>query len=136
MEILRIKLAMLWLFWIVAFLIHMFLGFFEKGVIEKIIAGEFTGIQITPDTMLLFAIFMLVPLVMAFLSLTLKDKATRWANVVLGIVYTGLCVFDSIGTALICQNRGAWPLWTMKRRGGCRIFAIEAYPEHALLPVS
>ena len=97
---LRIKLAVLWLFWILAFLVHMFLGLFEKGVIEKIIAGEFAGIQITSDSMLFFAIFMLVPLVMAPMSLILKDKANRWANVVVGLVYTGLCVFDSIGTAV------------------------------------
>ena len=97
---LRIKLSVLWLFWIFGFLVHMFLALFEKGVIEKIIAGEFVGIQITSDSMLFFAIFMLVPLVMAPMSLLLKDKANRWANVVLGIVYTGLCVFDSIGTAI------------------------------------
>ncbi len=78
----------------------MFLALFEKGVIEQIIAGEFVGIQITSGAMLFFAIFMLVPLVMAPVSLILKDKANRWANVVVGIVYTGLCVFDSIGTAI------------------------------------
>jgi hypothetical protein len=97
---LKIKFAVLWLFWILAFLIHMFLGLFEKGVIEKIMTGEFAGTQITSDSMLFFAIFMLVPLAMAPLSLMLKNKANRWANVVLGIVYTGLCVFDSIGTAI------------------------------------
>jgi len=97
---LRIKLAVLWLFWIFGFFVHMFLALFEKGVIEQIIAGEFVGIQITSGAMLFFAIFMLVPLVMAPVSLILKDKANRWANVVVGIVYTGLCVFDSIGTAI------------------------------------
>ncbi len=100
MKDLKIKLAVLWLFWIMAFLVHMFLGLFEKGVIEKIITGEFAGIQITSNSMLFFAIFMLVPLVMAPVSLILKDKANRWANVIVGTVYTGLCVFDSIGTAV------------------------------------
>ena len=97
---LRTKLSVLWLFWIFGFLVHMFLALFEKGVIEQIIAGEFVGIQITSGAMLFFAIFMLVPLVMAPVSLILKDKANRWANVIVGIVYTGLCVFDSIGTAI------------------------------------
>jgi hypothetical protein len=97
---LKIKLSVLWLFWIFGFLVHMFLTLFEKGVIEQIIAGEFVGIQITSGAILFFAIFMLIPLVMAPVSLILKDKANRWANVVVGIVYTGLCVFDSIGTAI------------------------------------
>jgi hypothetical protein len=98
---LKIKLAVLWLFWIMGFLVHMFLALFEEDVIEQIIAGEFVGMQITSSAMLFFAIFMLVPLVMAPLSLILKDKANRWANMVMGVVYTGLCVFDSIGTAVI-----------------------------------
>jgi hypothetical protein len=98
---LRIKLAVLWLFWIMGFLVHMFLALFEEGVIEQIIEGEFVGMQITSSAMLFFAIFMLVPLVMAPLSLIVKDKANRWANIVLGVVYTVLCVFDSIGTAVI-----------------------------------
>ena len=31
---------------------------------------------------------------MAFLSLTLKDKANRWANIILGIIYAGLYLLD------------------------------------------
>ncbi|MFC1802773.1 DUF6326 family protein [Thermoproteota archaeon] len=100
MENLKIKLSVLWIFWILGFLVHMFLALFEEGAIEQIIAGEFAGTQITSVTMVLFAVMMLVPLVMAFMSLTLKDKVNRWANVVVGIFYTGLCVFDMIGTAI------------------------------------
>jgi len=33
---------------------------------------------------------MAIPSVMVFLSLTLKAKANRWANIILGIVYTGV----------------------------------------------
>jgi len=35
-----------------------------------------------------------VPLVMAVLSLTLKDKTNRWANVILGIFYVGFILFE------------------------------------------
>jgi len=30
----------------------------------------------------------LVPLIMAFLSMTLKDSINRWANIIVGIVFT------------------------------------------------
>ncbi len=93
----KIRLAVLWLFWIVAFLALMMMAFFETGTIEQIIAGEFAGLQITSELMFVTAILMLVPLVMAFLSVTLKDKANRWANMVIGIAYTGICLFDLIG---------------------------------------
>jgi hypothetical protein len=37
---------------------------------------------------------------MAFMSLILKDKANRWTNIILGLVYTGLCVLDLIGSVI------------------------------------
>jgi len=82
----------LWLFYDVAFLVDMVLGFMEPGAIEQIMAGGKEGMQIGPELLLLFAIILLVPLVMAFLSLTLKDSINRWANIILGIVFTGLMV--------------------------------------------
>ena len=82
MEDWKIKIAVLWLFWAVAFLIHMSMAFFEDA-----------DLVIEPKIMLPTAIIMLVPLVMAFLSLILKDLINRWANVVLGIFYTGFCLF-------------------------------------------
>jgi len=76
----KVRLSVLWLFYEVAFLVDMMLGSAESGAIEKI----------GPEILLLFAIILLVPLMMAFLSLTLKDSINRWANIILGIVFTGL----------------------------------------------
>jgi hypothetical protein len=44
---------------------------------------------------------MTIPSVMIFLSLSLKAKANRWANIILGIVYAGII----LGTFLM---GGAW----------------------------
>jgi hypothetical protein len=54
--------------------------------------------KIGQELLLFFAVMMLVPLVMAFLSLTLKDSTNRWANVIVGIVYTGFQLFALIET--------------------------------------
>ncbi|MCP8315748.1 MAG: hypothetical protein H3Z51_02640 [archaeon] len=56
--------------------------------------GEVGGWKIGPEFLLLGAILMLVPLVMAFLSLTLKDNTNRWANIIVGIVWIGLLHTD------------------------------------------
>jgi hypothetical protein len=96
----RIKISVLWLFWTVAFLISLVSVLFEPGAMTRITAGEMTGFQVTPELILLTTIMMLVPLVMAFLSLTLKDSINRWANMVLGIVYTGICLLDWLGSPL------------------------------------
>lgn len=90
----RIKISVLWLFWTVAFLVSLVSALFEPGAVARITAGEMAGFQVTPELILLTTIMMLVPLVMAFLSLTLKDSIDRWTNVVLGVVYTGICLFD------------------------------------------
>jgi len=45
---------------------------------------------IGPEILLLWGILLLVPLIMAFLSLTLKDSINRWANIIVGIVWIGL----------------------------------------------
>lgn len=42
--------------------------------------------------MLVLAISMLIPPVLAFLSLALKDKVNRWANIILGIVFAGFAI--------------------------------------------
>jgi len=71
----------------------------EPGVLNQFLnTGEIGGLKIGQELLLIFAVLMLVPLVMAFLSLTLKDSSNRWANVIVGIVYTGFQLFALVGT--------------------------------------
>jgi len=90
----KIKISVLWLFYTVAFLTVMSLGSLESGVLEHfMLTGEIGGMKVTPELLLIFAILILVPLIMAFLSLTLKNAANRWANIIVGIVYTVFQLF-------------------------------------------
>ena len=85
---------MLWLFYTIAFLAVLSLGSMEPGVLQTFLfTGEIGGIAITSELLLVFAVLMLVPLIMAFLSLTLKDAINRWANVIVGVVYTVFQLF-------------------------------------------
>ncbi len=94
----KIKISVLWLFWTAAFLITLVAALFEPGAIQQISVGVLAGMQMTPELILATVAMMLVPLVMAFLTLTLTGSVNRWANVVLGIAYTGICVFDWLGS--------------------------------------
>ncbi len=85
---------MLWLFYIVSALASGILGILEPGVIDQIMTGEVEGMKITPEFLLVFAILMLIPLVMAFLSLTLKNATNRWTNIIVSIVWIGLGLTD------------------------------------------
>ena len=90
----KIKISVLWLFTIVAGLASGILGLLEPGAIEQIMTGEVEGMIISPEFLFLFAIIFLIPLVMAFLSLTLKDSVNRWANIIMGVVWIVLSLTD------------------------------------------
>jgi uncharacterized membrane protein len=70
------------------------LRFLEPGMLEKIMAGETEGMQITHELLLVSAIIMVIPIFMVLLSLTLPYKANRRANVISGIFFIG---FDLVG---------------------------------------
>jgi uncharacterized membrane protein len=85
--------------WIVIGIIGVWMPFSEfytPGYVEEVISGFHEGDLITPEFMLVIAIIMLIPLVMAALSLTLKDKANRWANIIMGAVTGVLSFIDPI----------------------------------------
>jgi len=85
----------LWLIYDVAALAGGMLGIFEPDVLKEFVEkGTIEGTQIGPELLLFFAILLLVPLVMAFLSLTLKDSTNRWTNIIVGIVWTVLGLTD------------------------------------------
>ena len=92
MEDWKIKISVLWLFSEVAFLAHQILALMEPGVIAGIMEGEVEGMKIGTELILLFAILFLVPLIMAFLSLTLKDSINRWANIIVGAIFAALFI--------------------------------------------
>jgi hypothetical protein len=122
MEVLRWKtrIAVLWIFMAVAMSAHAVLSFMGREAAEEIWAME-----MGPGMMLLMALFWWVPLVMAVLSLTLKDSANRWANFVVGIVFTIINIVHLaehlaepsadmvllIGSTIVVTGLIAWFAW-------------------------
>jgi hypothetical protein len=78
---------------------------FRPGILDQMIAGELTvggtSVPISQAFLLTSAIIMAIPSVMIFLSLTLTAKANRWANIILGIVYTSIVLMTLL-------SGGAW----------------------------
>ena len=98
---------MLWLFAAVAFLAHQILVLMEPGIIAQLMAGQAEGQKIGPELILFFAILMLAPLGMAFLSLTLKDSMNRWANIIVGAVFALLWFAGVVDAVLSAYWGGA-----------------------------
>ena len=85
----KIKLSALWVAAMFLYVYGDIVGFMKPGAIEDYRIGiGATGASITQVTLLGIAIAMAIPSLMVFLSLTLKTKVNRWANIILGIVYT------------------------------------------------
>lgn len=90
MQEVKIKLSILWIVLMLTYLLgdmlRIFSGDFQAGAIDST--------QISQEMYLGMAILFVLPIVMAFLSLTLKSTANRWANIVLAIV---LFVINLVG---------------------------------------
>ena len=99
MEDVKIRISVLWIFVTLAALITTILYFIEPGILEGIIAGEILGTQVSHELLLIAALERLGPLIMAFLTVTLKNSINRWANIILGIVYTLLNIVSMIGAS-------------------------------------
>ncbi len=85
---------MLWIFSELASLSGAVIAFVEPGMINQIIAGEIQGELITLDLLLVLAILLLVQPLMAFLTLIMKEKINRWANMIVALVWTILGLAD------------------------------------------
>lgn len=93
----KIKISVLWLLFTGGMSASMILWLMGPGKIEGIMAGEMEGMQITAGLSMFFALFWLIPMIMAFLSLVLRYSANRWSNFVLGIIFALFDLFDVIG---------------------------------------
>ena len=97
MEDWKIKVSVLWLFIAINMTANTMLYFLVPGVIDNIMGGEIVGMQAGQELLLIMAImYFWIPLVMAVLSLNLKDKMDRRINIILGIFYFGFISFELI----------------------------------------
>jgi hypothetical protein len=94
MEDVMIRISVLWIFFAVAYSVHYAMYIFEPGALQKILSGETTVATRGVRLLLIGEAFIgwLIPLTMAFLSVTLGDMANRNLNMVLGGLYTFLGV--------------------------------------------
>ena len=86
----RIKLSGIWVALMLTYLL---------GDVLRIFSGDFSAgsigeMQISQGMYLGMAILMAIPILMVFLSLTLKHKANRWANIGVAVFFF---LFNGVG---------------------------------------
>ncbi len=89
----KVRISVLWLFSEVAFIGIMLLTLLKPGMVEQIISGNLQGVAIGQELLAGYAFIVLFPLVMAFVSVTVRDSVNRGANVVMGTVGVILSLF-------------------------------------------
>jgi hypothetical protein len=111
-ELLRWKarLSVLWVFMAVSMSAFMFLMFMMPDVLKELMAGRMEGEPLCEGVMVVYALFWLIPLVMAVLCLTLGNSPNRWLNFVLGIIVALLLIVD-IASNLAAGEAASVALW-------------------------
>ncbi len=82
----RIILSALWVARMLSSLQGDSTRFYDPVALKELVAGT-TEITVTNEMLLVMSIILAVPIFMSFLSLTLKDKANRWANLIIGVFF-------------------------------------------------
>ena len=93
MEQVKIKLSALW----VCLMLTYFLGDVLRIFSGDFEAGEIGGMAASQAIYLAVAIVLLIPIVMVFLSLTLKRPLNRWANIIVAIFLFGFSLVGFSG---------------------------------------
>ena len=93
----KIKLSALWAALMLLYIYADILSLFKAGAIEKMMEGFMGPFPVTQGSLLSASILMMIPAVMVFLSLTLKPKVNRLANVILGVLFTLVNISNLIG---------------------------------------
>ena len=83
----KIKLSALWVTVMFLFAYVDIMGRYQPGHIEDVIAGKMGPFPTTQVALLAAITLMAIPSLMVFLSIALKPKVNRWANIIVGILF-------------------------------------------------
>ena len=84
----KTKSAVLWILMAVFMSAHGVLALIEPGIINQVETGEWYLGWDPAQLLFGMSLFWIIPLWMAFLSVTLKGTANRWLNIIVGVVFT------------------------------------------------
>ena len=91
------KLAALWTS-LMFFIIYLdYFHLYMPGSIEDILAGKMFVFDITQVSLLAGLATITIPALMISLSATLPDKANRWTNIIVAVIYIPFVLFNLAG---------------------------------------
>jgi hypothetical protein len=102
---LKIRILVLWIFTGASITAEVALYLYKNGLIAEIISGD-AGIG--PVELVIWTCRWLVPFVLAFLTVLLRDKASRMLNLVFGAIFLVFNIFQFAARAATEQDLPAF----------------------------
>lgn len=84
----KVLLSTLWVFALLNYLYCDVVGLMDSGVLKGYLAGNVSGLHITPGFLLGATALMEIPMAMIVLSRVLRFPVNRWANIIAGVIMT------------------------------------------------
>ena len=80
----KVRLALFWVALMFFYIYNDILSFYQPGHVAQLVEGHLEGVQFTQTVLIGAALLMALPSFMILLSLTLKARANRLANITVG----------------------------------------------------
>jgi Family of unknown function (DUF6326) len=93
----RLKISALWIAMLFLFAYGDIFGFFRTGLIEEVIEGKVSGVEITQVFLFGVSVYIAIASAMVVLSLVLRPRVNRRVNIVLPILYIVSIAISSVG---------------------------------------
>jgi hypothetical protein len=93
----KLKLAASWAALMFLYAYGDIFAYFRSGFIEDVMARKVDDFEINQLFLFAISVYVAIPAVMVFLSLVLKPRFNRWANIVLGAVYVASILLSTVG---------------------------------------
>jgi hypothetical protein len=93
----KLKISALWVAMLFVFAYVDIFAFFRSDILRGVMAGKVASFDINQMFLLLTTIYIVIPSVMVFLTLVMKPKVNRWANIVLAVIYFATIIAGCVG---------------------------------------
>jgi hypothetical protein len=104
----KAKLALLWVALMFFYIYNDMFSFMQPGHVAQLVEGQLEGVQFTQTLLLGAAVLMAFPSFMILLSLTLKARANRLVNIIVGVFH----LLVLLGTQFVGEGE-VWFYWRL-----------------------
>lgn len=102
----KARLAFLWVALMFLYIYNDVFSLFQPGHVADLVEGELEGVVFTPTLLFGAAALMALPSLMILLTLTLRARANRLVNIVMGIFH----ILVLVGTQFVGDEK-VWFYW-------------------------